>query len=210
MTTGTNPGEAAGVAPAELWVTDDAGQRWQRAAAFPAPQYWVLSAAAFRRDARGAWHGLVEGGQGAMATADTGRTWEREPLVPSSWPPSTSRAPSLWGGSNWPPARLVPVEVLLPAHKLGAREVLGGHELGDLGLPFPVVLCRPSPWPPGRPPPADARPRGRPDGTPPPTAPSTGGQGMPPPFASAAPRRRSPRALRGPRRPLPRGSCPSS
>ncbi len=66
MTTGTNPGEAAGVAPAELWVTNDAGHHWQRAGTFPAPQYWVLSAAAFRRDAGGQWQGLVEGGQGAM------------------------------------------------------------------------------------------------------------------------------------------------
>lgn len=118
MTTGTNPGEAAGVAPAELWVTDDAGQRWQRAAAFPAPQYWVLSAAAFRRDARGAWHGLVEGGQGAMATADTGRTWEREPQVPQlmaaqylsgtelvGWQQGVGQRAWLWlgtgGGRRW-------------------------------------------------------------------------------------------------------------
>ncbi len=127
-TSGTNPGAPTGVAPAALWLTTDGGRHWRKVAAVPTNVDWVSGAMAFYRDARGYWHGLVQGGGRTMATTDTGKAWHVAPQVPmlmqaqylsattlAGWQLGQGQRPWLWvssdGGRHWtkrplPPAGL--------------------------------------------------------------------------------------------------------
>ena len=82
-TGGALPPPWGGGAPAELWATADGGHQWHRLAKVPTGTGWLFAAAAFARDERGAWHGVVESGLGStVMTSDCGHSWQPVPLFP--------------------------------------------------------------------------------------------------------------------------------
>jgi len=124
-TTGTGPGNTAGVAPAELWVTADGGHLWRKVASVPTNVDWVSGALAFYRDAEGSWHGFVQGGGRTIMTTNTGRSWQVVPQVPmlaeaqyvsgttlAGWQLGAGQLAWLWmstdGGRHWAKHRLPP------------------------------------------------------------------------------------------------------
>jgi photosystem II stability/assembly factor-like uncharacterized protein len=75
---GANVYDLSGIAPAELWATNDGGVHWSSSATVPLGPFGTTGAGAFVWQGR-QWHGVVSAGTAAEATSDTGRHWTALP-----------------------------------------------------------------------------------------------------------------------------------